>query len=234
MDDILKQIFEAHGQKFDQGFGSDYGENSGRARKDGNDGFYGSFTGKRKGEDLYASITISLEEAAFGAKKVIRVQNRDGNMQSLEVSIPAGIESGKRIRLKGKGMAAPQGGEAGDLLLEVKVLDKPGFRREGMDVYSTVSIPFATAVLGGEAEFATLYGNVSCKIAAGTQSGSLIRLKGKGIVSMEHSNVRGDQYVTVEIQVPRDLSTAAKQKLEEFQRECDAGSRRGGHSWHAA
>ena len=110
-----------------------------------------------------------------------------------------------------------QGGSAGDLLLKVNVTSKPGFERKGMDIYTTANIPFTTAVFGGEAKVSTLYGDVICKIPEGTQSGRKIRLRGKGIVSMKDSTVHGDQYVTVQIQVPQNLSPEAKEKLREFQ-----------------
>ena len=86
-----------------------------------------------------------------------------------------------------------------------------------MDVYTTVTVPFTTAVFGGEAVVNTLYGNVLCKIREGTQSGTKIRLRGKGIVSMKDPSVHGDQYVTVQIEVPKYLNPAAKQKLKEFE-----------------
>ena len=79
----------------------------------------------------------------------------------------------------------------------MKVASKPGYERKGMDVYTTVRVPFTTAVLGGEAKVETLHGNVLCKINPGTQSGTKIRLRGKGIVSMKDKNQHGDQYVTV-------------------------------------
>ena len=101
-----------------------------------------------------------------------------------------------------------------------------------MDVYTTVHIPFTTAVFGGEALVTTLYGNVICKIREGTQSGSRIRLRGKGIVSMKDPSVHGDQYVTVEIDVPRHLGEEAKQKLKEFEMACGHG--RSGNGKHAA
>ena len=87
-------------------------------------------------------------------------------------------------------------------------------------MYTTVNIPYTTAVFGGEAIVHTLYGDVSCKIGEGTQSGSKIRLRGKGIVSMKNSEVRGDQYVTVQIQVPRKLNPEAKKKLMEYEQAC--------------
>ena len=102
------------------------------------------------------------------------------------------------------------------MLLEVNVLKKPGFERKGMDIYTTVEIPFATAALGGEAIVPTLNGRVSCKIKEGTQSGTKIRLKGKGIVSMKNASEKGDEYAVIQIQVPKHLSPDARQKLTEF------------------
>ena len=139
--------------------------------------------------------------------------------QSLQVHIPAGIDTGKSIRLRGKGMPG-NGVEAGDLLLKVNVLNKPGYERKGQDVYTTVNIPYTTAVFGGEARVQTLYGDVICKIKEGTQSGTKIRLKGKGIVSMKNPSLHGDQYATVQIDVPRHLSREARQKLMEYRQAC--------------
>ena len=135
----------------------------------------------------------------------------------LKVKIPAGIDTGKTIRLRGKGMRGRAGGYDGDLLLKVKVGMKAGFERKEMDVYTKAMIPFTTAVLGGEVVVPTLYGKVLCTIRPGTQSGTKVRLRGKGIVSMNHSNVYGDQYVTVEIEVPKNLNAQAKEKLKEYE-----------------
>lgn len=187
------------------------------------DSFHGGFQSsgfQSKGSDLNAEVTVGFDEAAFGCDKVITLQdpNAPGNSsQSLKVHIPAGIDTGKTIRLRGKGMPGTNGGDAGDLMLKVKVADKPGYERKGMDVYTTVTVPFTTAVFGGEALVQTLYGNVLCKIREGTQSGSKIRLKGKGIVSMKNPSVHGDQYVTVQIEVPRHLTPQAKEKLREYE-----------------
>lgn len=184
------------------------------------DGFFG---GSRKGrsrskdgEDVLAKVEVSFEEAALGADKVIRFRAPDGSEQSLQVHIPAGIDSGQKIRLKGKGMPGQNGGGAGSLLLEVTIQSKPGFERKGMDIYTTVEIPFETAVLGGETIVPTLSGRVSCKIKEGTQSGTKIRLKGKGIVSMKNPSQKGDEYAVIQICVPRNLSADAKQKLQEY------------------
>ena len=101
-------------------------------------------------------------------------------------------------------------------MLKVRVGKRPGFERKDMDVYSTVMIPFPTAVLGGEAVVQTLTGRVVCKINPGTQSGTKIRLKGKGIVSMKNASEKGDEYAVIQIQVPKHLSPDARQKLTEF------------------
>lgn len=170
----------------------------------------------REGEDVLAKVDVTFDEAALGADKVIRFRSPDGTDQSLQVHIPAGIDSGQKIRLKGKGMPGVNGGEAGNLLLEVTVQDKPGFERKGMDLYTTVEIPFETAALGGEAIVPTLTGKVSCKIKEGTQSGTKIRLKGKGIVSMKNPSQKGDEYAVIQIRVPKHLSPDAKQKLTEY------------------
>ena len=124
------------------------------------------------------------------------------------------------FRLRGKGGPGMNGGEAGDLLLKIHVDEKPGYERKGMDVYTTISVPFTTAVFGGEAIVNTLKGSVKCKIPAGIQSGSKIRLRGKGIVSMKNPSVRGDQYVTIQIQVPQNLNYSAKEKLHEYAKAC--------------
>lgn len=217
MDDMFRDIF---GDIFH------HGESGGRR---GNRGAYSGFRGygggnfRQKGQDLRAQVEISFDEAAFGCDKVIRLQDPSsagGTVQSLQVHIPAGIDTGKTVRLKGKGMPGVNGGENGDLLLGVTVREKEGYERKGMDVYTTVQIPFTTAVFGGEAVVSTLYGNVLCKIRKGMQSGTKIRLKDKGIVSVKNPSVRGDQYVTVQIQVPRRLSPEAERKLREFQSAC--------------
>lgn len=229
MDDMFGDIFgnmfggSGSGSRKSRGFsgfsgfgGSHFGGGFGQ------EGFGGSRS--RRGSDLTAELTISFDEAVSGCDKMVNLKGVDGKVHTLQVHIPAGIESGKSIRLKGKGNPGSGSAEAGDLLLKVTVLERAGYERKGMDVYTTVSIPFTTAVFGGEAVIETLSGRVSCKIKPGTQSGSKIRLRGKGIVSMKDPSVHGDQYVTVQIEVPQNLSPEAKQKLKEFENLC-AGRR---------
>lgn len=214
LDDIFDGIFG--GGFKSSGFGSGFHSSSFGDEEDLFGRGRGRRTRAREGEDVLAKVDVTFEEAALGADKVIRFRSPDGTDQSLQVHIPAGIDSGQKIRLKGKGMPGTNGGEAGNLLLEVTVHDKPGFERKGMDLYTTVEIPFETAALGGEAIVPTLTGKVSCKIKEGTQSGTKIRLRGKGIVSMKNPSQKGDEYAVIQIRVPKHLSPDAKQKLSEY------------------
>lgn len=157
---------------------------------------------KERGENLQAGISISLEEAARGCRRLLCLR-KEGGEEILEVRIPAGVDTGQKLRLKGKGEPGLGGGEPGDLLIEIAVREKPGFERKGRDVYTTAEIPFITAALGGEAEIETLYGRVRCRIREGTQAGTKLRLRGKGIASWKDPSLCGDQYVTLRIQVPR-------------------------------
>lgn len=191
-------------------------------------GFGGSF--RQKGADARADIQISFDEAASGCDKVLQLQDDDGSTSSLRVHIPAGIDEGQSVRLRGKGASGIGGGAAGDLMLRVHITPKPGYERKGSDVYVTVSIPYTTAVLGGEAIVPTLTGRVSCKIAAGTQPGSKIRLRNKGIPSMKNPAHKGDEYVVIQIEVPKNLTPDERQKLMDYDKACRAH----GHGGSAA
>lgn len=172
---------------------------------------------RQKGSDITADIDISFDEAVYGGEKLIHLKDETGKTITLKIQIPAGIDTGKIIRLRGKGQPGTGGEEAGDLLLQVTVGEKAGFERKGMDIYTTAEVPFTTAVFGGEALIQTLYGNVICKIREGTQSGSKIRLRGKGVVSMKNPSQKGDQYAVVQIKVPKNLTQEAKKKLKEYE-----------------
>ncbi|MGN0140588.1 MAG: DnaJ C-terminal domain-containing protein [Roseburia sp.] len=209
MGDIFDELFGNmfHGHR-ENGFHSKRGSNFGR--EDFNE----------KGADAHADMKISFEEAAFGCDKILRLQDENGRTSSLQVHIPAGIDEGQSVRLKGKGAPGLGGGTAGDLMIKVHIQPKPGYERKGNDVYVTAAIPYTTAVLGGEAIVPTLTGKVSCRIAAGTQDGSKIRLKNKGIPFMKNPTRMGDEYIVVQIEVPRNLSSEERQKLMEYEKTC--------------
>lgn len=208
------------GDFFDDLFGNLFHEDHGFHSRNGS-GFGGS-NFRQKGADAHADIKISFDEAASGCDKLVHLRDENGNTGSLQVHIPAGIDEGQSVRLKGKGASGTGGGAAGDLLLKVHVIPKPGYERKGNDVYVTVNIPYTTAVLGGEAIVPTLTGKVSCKIPAGTQSGSKIRLKNKGIPAMKNPALKGDEYIVIQIEVPRNLSPDERQRLMEYDKACKA------------
>lgn len=250
MDDILKDIFGhgfSGGASGSSGFGGFSGSSgasgfSGSSGKGfsgfgGGSGFggasgfgggagYGSFP--QDGDNVNADINVSFDEAAFGSDRYFDLKDPSGKKQSIKVHIPAGIDDGQSIRLRGKGMPGANGGKTGDLMLKVHVASRPGFERKGMDVYAPVRIPFSTAVLGGKVEVQTLRGRVKCTIKPGTQSGTKLRLRDKGIVSMKDPSRFGCHYAVVEIDVPRNLSDEAKQKLVEFDRAAQACGASGG------
>ena len=108
-------------------------------------------------------------------------------------------------------------GKAGDLIIRIHIRDDSRFSRDGKDVYITKNIPFTTAALGGEVNVDTLYGTVRCKVPAGSQPGSKLRLKNKGIVSMKNKDSYGDEYVIIQVDVPKNLTERERKLLQEFQ-----------------
>ena len=144
-----------------------------------------------------------------GGKGMIR------HRKTIKVSIPAGIDNGQTISLRAQGNAGKNGGPAGDLLIVVSVRPHEIFRREGTSVLCEAPITFTQAVLGGELEIPTIDGKVKYTIPEGTQSGTTFRLKGKGIPGL-NGRGRGDQYVTVNIETPRNLNREQKEALRKF------------------
>ena len=136
--------------------------------------------------------------------------------KKIKVKIPAGIDNGQSVRIRDKGEPGTNGGPRGDLLVEVNVSRHPIFQRQDMNIYSTAPISFAQAALGGEVRISTIDGDILYDVKPGTQTDTRIRLKGKGIPSLRNSNVRGDHYVTLVVQVPTSLSEEAKEALRKF------------------
>lgn len=136
--------------------------------------------------------------------------------KTIQVSIPAGIDNGQSIRIRGKGEPGTNGGERGDLLVEVIVSQHPIFKRQDMDVFSTVPISFARAALGGTIRIATVDGQVEYEVKPGTQTDTKVRLRGKGIPSLRNKNMRGDHYVTLVVQVPTSLNAEQREALRHF------------------
>jgi molecular chaperone DnaJ len=133
----------------------------------------------------------------------------------LRLRIPPGVDSGQKLRSVGGGEAGPHGAPAGDLYIFLHVREHDVFQRDGDDLHCTIPIKFTLAALGGQLDVPTLSGKAQLKIPAGTPSGTLLRLRGKGLPALRGGD-HGDQYVRVEIEVPKKLSAEERQKLEEF------------------
>lgn len=136
--------------------------------------------------------------------------------KQIEVSIPAGVRSGMSVRIPEKGEPGINGGPRGDLMVEVQVQEDPNYYRQDNDLYTNVSISFAVAALGGSIVIDTVDGKVVYDVKEGTSTGTRVRLRGKGVPSLQNKNIRGDQYVTLTVETPKKLSKEARELLERF------------------
>ena len=159
-----------------------------------------------------------------GTGKIIRDKCPDchgtgyvSNRKTIEVTVPAGIDNGQSIRIRGKGEPGTNGGPRGDLLVEVIVERHPKFQRQDTTIYSTEPISFTQAALGGKIQIPTVDGPYEYTIKPGTQTDTRIRLKGKGVPMVRNKNVRGDHYVTLVVQVPEHLNGEQRAALQKFQ-----------------
>ena len=163
-----------------------------------------------RGQDAQYRLEIGFLEAVNGAKK--RITLPDGG--TLDVTIPAGVEEGQVMRLKGKGMPGLGGAEAGDALVEILVHQHPVFKREGDDILVEVPITFDEAVLGGKVEVPTITGNVSATVPAGANTGKTLRLKGRGI--KRKNGKQGDELVKLTVVMPDRIDEELKTFAEEW------------------
>jgi len=196
--------------------------------------------GPRRGQDIESPIEVTLEEAYHGSARMMQLQTEEpctacggtgrvGNRvcticngaggkvinKRLEVKIPAGVRNGSRIRIAGEGGSGLAGGSKGDLYLVVKVLPHKLFERKGDDLYTEVSVPLATAILGGEVRLPTLNGNVSLKIPPETQNGKVFRLAGKGMPQLGNSKY-GNMFAKVKVVLPTNLTEEEKKLFEKL------------------
>ena len=137
--------------------------------------------------------------------------------RDMEVNIPAGINEGQQIRIRGKGEHGINGGENGDLYLEIVIIPHPYFKRDGNDIHIDIPISFIDATLGRKIDVPTVYGECEVEIPAGTQPNQILRLKGRGIKDMR-KGTPGDEYIHIQIKTPTKLSREQKKLLEEYQK----------------
>lgn len=175
-------------------------------------GFGAGGRGRRpmRGADYRSSITIDFEEAIFGTTKTITAEGKE-----IKLKIPAGIDDGMSIRLAGKGGPAPEGGQKGDLYIEIRVRPHKHLTREGAIILSEEHIDMVDAALGTEIDIETVDGKITMKVPAGTQSGTPFKLSGHGVPYRADGD-RGPHIVTIIVDIPKKLSKKQKELLQEF------------------
>ena len=166
---------------------------------------------KSKGQDYNAELKLSLVDILETHQQTLTV-----NGKNIRITIPAGIENGQVVKLKGYGAPGANGGPAGDLYITFNVAPHPLFKRSANDLHTTASIDLYTALLGGDATIDTLTGKVKLKVNPETQNGTKIRLKGKGIPVYKKDGEAGDLYITYDIKLPTRLTEKQKALFTEL------------------
>ena len=176
---------------------------------------FGGGSGQRqtkfRGQDFHAELQLAQTDAMHTHQQVLSV-----NGESIRITIPAGVENGQVIKLKGYGAPGAHGGPAGDLYITFQISDSEAFKRVGNDLYTTASIDLYTALLGGEAIIDTLNGKVKMKVSPETQPGTKVRLKGKGFPVYKQEGKFGDLYVTYNVKLPSKLTDRQKELFMEL------------------
>lgn len=177
--------------------------------------------GPTPGSDLQASVTIDFASAVRGT--MVELHTQQGG-EAIKVRIPQGADDGSRVRIPGQGAPSPNGGAAGDLLLDIHVEPHKYFRREGDDLHLDLPITIVEAIRGGKVRVPTIDGSVSLKVTPGTQTGATARLKGKGVTRKGNT---GDLYVHYQVHVPTSTSPALETLLDAFAKETAEDPREG-------
>ncbi len=214
------QIEEAQRQRAAAGGGfaggGGFGDFGTGQEQDLHDIFGSMFGGGRgrprfRGQDYQAELRMSLRDAARTEKQTLTV-----NGKQIRITIPAGVENGQTIRIKGHGGPGMNGGPAGDLLITFAVEDDPVFKRTGSNLYLNVDLPLYTAVLGGEVTVPTLTGQAKVPVKELTQNGTVVRLKGKGFPVYKKEGSFGDLLVTYQVKLPERLSDRERELFKQL------------------
>ncbi|MDA1183116.1 MAG: J domain-containing protein [Acidobacteria bacterium] len=173
---------------------------------------------QRPGRDSEHEIDLTLQDAYNGTTQRLSLTH-DGHVRTVDVRIPAGVNDGSRVRVAGEGEQGIGGAEAGDLFLRVRLQRHPDFERKGRDLHVKVTLPVATAVLGGEADVRSLAGKpVRLRVPPLTQNGQVFRLKGYGMPVLGHATEKGDLYARVDIELPTTISAEEREHYEALAR----------------
>jgi curved DNA-binding protein len=166
---------------------------------------------KYRGQDYNAELQLSLSDAYTTHKQTLTI-----NGKNVRITIPAGVENGQQIKLKGYGSPGANGGPNGDLFITFVIKNNTAFRREGNDLYKNEDVDLYTALLGGEKTIDTLSGKIKLKVNPETQNGTKIRLKGKGFPVYKKEGQFGDLYITWEVKLPTNLTQKQKDLFTEL------------------
>jgi len=166
---------------------------------------------KFRGPDYQAALNLSLREAYTTHQQTLTVQGKN-----IRITIPAGIEDGQQIKLKGYGGPGANGGPNGDLYITFHITEDPQFKRQGNDLYTTAEIDLYTAVLGGEITIDTMNGKIKLKVAPGVQPDTKVRVKNKGFPIYKQEGQFGDLYITYKVKIPTNLSEREKELFIEL------------------
>ena len=195
---LFGEAFKGHGSPFQETFTQTYSRPQ----------------GKRRGEDHFIEMRLSIEEAYKGTTRKLDINIPGQQSRRIEVKIPPSVRENSKIRMAGQGLPGRNGGLSGDLFLVVKIKSHPFFKIDGDDIHSEISISPSDAVLGVEIEVPTLDGPVKMVIPSGTQNDKVLRLRGKGL--SRKNNGRGDHFVKVKINVPTVISDDEKRLYQEL------------------
>lgn len=192
---------------FDEGSFSDFFASMFGGERGGGHGRHTRF----KGQDFHAELHLNLKDAYITHKQTLTV-----NGKNIRITIPAGVEEGQTIKIKGYGGEGVNGGPAGDLFIKFVLENNTAFKRLGNDLHTTVELDLYKAVLGGEVMIDTLSGQVKVKIKPETQNGTKIKLKGKGFPVYKEEGQFGDLIITFSIKIPTNLTEKQKRLFEEL------------------
>jgi DnaJ-class molecular chaperone len=167
-----------------------------------------------RGSDLQYELEIPFRQAITGGEAALQVRRPDGKTESITVKIPAGIDDGKKIRLRGQGEAGPRGGKPGDLLIIVRVAPHPHFRRRGNDLEVVVPVTLAEAALGAKIDVPTPQGVITLTVPPGTSGGRRLRVKGRGVAPPK--SAPGDLYAELRIVLPQEIDDESAQQIRAF------------------
>jgi DnaJ-class molecular chaperone len=202
------------GDRFGAQPGFDFGDLFGQARGGGKRARRAPSAAGRKGADLEHELTIPFTTSVTGGEAQIVVQRPGGKTETIQVKIPAGMEDGKKIRLRGQGGAAPGGGPAGDILIKIHVAPHPSFQRRGNNLLVRVPVTVAEAVLGAKVDVPTPRGTVTLRVPPGTSSGTKLRIKEHGV--QPKRGPAGDVLAEIMIVLPTQLDPDSPPLIRQF------------------